>query len=196
MKKLLAVRNLLVFAAVLFGLLVLIFSFMTNVKGFDGDGNLTNKFFNVVWGCKKQEAYANVMGNDVTVKTEESFNALLLPLIGAILALVGGLAACVALFLVKDAKTRKLVVLVAALLMVAGAVMIFLTKLDFFNVYSKKLYDEFPQAYRDSKTLAEFRKDLKDNSDGTMKAPLAVVSGILALVGGLSAGASQFVPEK
>ena len=191
MKKLLTVRNLLLCAALLLGVLVLVFSFLTNVKCYDSDGTLNSQLFNVVWGSKKQEAY---MGS-VTVSLDETYKALVLPLVGAVLAVVGGLVACAASFLVKNEKTRKLVILVAALLMVVGAVFAFLTTLNMFNVMAQKTYDSLPAAMQEHTSVKEIKEQMKE-AGGSMKAPLAIVSGILALVGGLSAAASKFVPEK
>ena len=195
MKKLLTLRNLLVCAAFLLGLLVFIFSFVTNVKCYDSDGTLNSQFFNVVWGSKRQEGYVG----SVTVEVKESYSALALPLIGALLVFLAAIAAVVLSLLgdklVKDAKVRKIVMLVLAVLMIGGAVMIFLTTLNLFNVIAQKTYDELPEAYKSATSVEEIKKQMKE-AGGSMKSAMMVVSGIMAIVGGLSVAASQFVPEK
>lgn len=86
------------------------------------------------------EIHKVIVNNDVVIGTygmqtffgdPDSLDAIkngsVVPFIGYILAVVGGIAGAGALFVIKDKKIDKLVVAVAALLMVAAAVMIFMT---------------------------------------------------------------------
>ena len=73
--------------------------------------------------------------------------------------------------------------------------MIFLTTLNLFNVIAQKTYDELPEAYKSATSVEEIKKQMKE-AGGSMKSAMMVVSGIMAIVGGLSVAASQFVPEK
>lgn len=195
MKKLLTLRNLLICGAFLFALLVFIFSFVTNVRFLDSDGTLTGKFFNVVWGSKKQEAY---MGS-VTVALDEKYNALALPLIGSLLVfLAGACAVVVALFggkLFKNEKVAKIVLFVCAGLMVVGAVFIFLTTANLFDVIARKNYDSLPAEYQAHTSVEEIKKQMKE-AGGSMQSAMSIVSGILAILAGAAVAVSQFVKEK
>lgn len=188
MKEKLTLRNLLVCCAVLFGLLVFIFSFITSVKGYDGGGNYTGSYKNVVWGCS-----SFVMPNGTEMKAAKPYDACVLQVIGAILVLVAAICAGVLAFagekLVKNEKVRKIVMLVAGGMMVVGAVFAVLTPLSFFDVLAKEYAEQMHC------TVEQAKEALKAGG-GTLSAPMSIVSGILALLGGGAVVASQFVPDK
>lgn len=186
MKEKLTLRNLLLCFVALFGLLVFIFSFVTNVKALNADGNWQATYNSVIWGCKEY-TYKGFL--DVIVKDSANFKALGLPLVGSILVFVGALAAfCISLCLKKE-KAVKIVLVLVAVVMIVGGVFVILTPLSFFNTMAAKTAAEL-------NITVDQAKELMKAQGGTLTSPLAIVSGILAILGGIAACVSVFFGEK
>lgn len=187
MKNKLTLRNVLVCCATLLAILVFIFSFLTSFRVSAGTNWIEYK--GIVWGTGK---YADQAGN-VTVLDPKAA-AVALPLVGAILTLVGGLCACVMAFfgekLIKDAKVRKIVLFVAGGLMVLGGVFCFIYKDAFINALVVR------GGYNSFTALETAWKFAVGATTYTTSCALPIISGILAIVGGVAIVCSQFVNDK
>ena len=176
------IKSLLVVVAAFFGLLVFVFSFLAAFRVSAGTNWIEYRGF--IWGAK---TIADEAGNSKAI----SVGAVALPLIGAILALVGGLCALVVSLsgkkLVKDNEVRKIVVFVAAGLMVLGGVFCFIYKGGLENALVK-YYD-----VSDFKSVELIWKADLLSSTYITSCALPTISGILAILGGCSACASEFV---
>ena len=184
MKEKLTLRNLLLWCAGLMGILVLVFSFLTSLNFNDAGSKFAIK--NIIWGANAQEMAG------VRAKIDPAYGPSVIVMIGVILVVLG--AVCAVLMsllgekLVKDAKIRKIVLLVAGGLMVAGGVMHFFIVPSAAGAYA---------AYRTKMgyptTAAQVLELWKDSHPSSA---MAIVSGILAILGGGAACVSQFVKEK
>ena len=185
MKKLFTLRNVLILVGVLFALLVFVFSFLAAFRLTANNGNWS-QYQGIIWGARTVK---NSDGSSHTYAADDALQALALPLVGAILVLVGGLCALVVVLLgdklFKDEKVAKIVLLAAAGLLVLGGVFTFLTQGQFEAALAKEAGVEV--------------QDLHDMWDLLNQKPscgMPIVSGILAVLGGLSIAASQFLPNK
>ena len=186
MKDKLTLRNLLICIAFLFGLLVFIFSFITAYRTTHGSD--WTQLNGIIWGARTTIASD---GSSYTAPAKDATRALALPIVGALLAFIGGLCAFViALFggkIFKDEKIRKIILFVAGGFMVLGGIFTFFAQ----NGYEQYIVDNNPlyntvQQYRDAVTKAGF----------TISCGLPIVSGILAILGGGAVIGSQFIPDK
>lgn len=184
MKKLLTLRNVLILVGVLFGLLVFIFSFLAAFRLTANDGSWS-QYQGIVWGARTVK---NSDGSSHTYAADDALKALALPLVGAILALVGALCACVVLFLgdklFKDEKVAKIVLLAAGGLLVLGGVFAFFTQGQFEAALAK-------EAGVSVQDLHDLWNTLKQKPS----CALPIVSGILAILGGGSIAVSQFLKK-
>lgn len=189
MKKFLTVKHCLACVAALFGVLVFVFSFLTALKSYTNTGDLYQKMYNIIWGSKKATVYIPA---EVTVELAEGsrIGALALPLIGTFLVLAGGVGACVAAFVCPE---KKVLVWVLAALMIVGAVFVALTPLFAFNAMAQKQYEGMKEFYPNI-TLEQVKEQMKA-AGGSLKAPLSIVSAVLAVLGGGAACASSFVKK-
>ena len=175
MKNLLSVRGMLIAVGTLLGILVFVFSFLVSVKSVNSALGVTTTTIEngVIWGCGSVKIITG--STEITKTIDPKHGALLLPLIGAILALVGGLGACLVLLLVKDAKLSRICLIVCGALLVVGGVFYLLTMNSYYAEEAKRL----------NTTVEDIKKGLK--LLGTkVSSPLATVGGILGIVGGLS----------
>lgn len=183
MKGKLTLRNVLICAGAFLAVLVFVFSFLTALRSTSSYGDM--EALNVIWGATKAKDIASGKISDLP----EAQKALGLPLVGAILVLVGGLCALVmALFgekLIKDEKVRKIVVLVAAGLVVLGGVFQFFVVSAYISA----------QAKANGVTVEQYKKLLEDGGV-TLSSTMSIVSGILAVLGGGAICASEFVKSK
>lgn len=171
MKKLLTLRNCLICCGSLFGLVAFILAAVCGatftVSGFGGTSSTL--YQNVVFGNGKD------------------YGAAVLPLIGAILVLVGVLCAVVVGFFgdkfLKDAKVRKVLLLVAAAFVLLGGVFLFFIKGANASAWAAK----------SGGTKEDY---LSVWSHGKYEAAGIIIAGVLAVLGGLSICASQFVKSK
>ena len=184
MKKFFTVRNILISAACFLGLLVFIFSFITAYRS--TNGNDWSQINGIIWGARTT-VYSD--GSSQTVAPEDATKALALPLIGALLAFIGGLCAfLVALFgnkLFKNETVGKVVLFVAGGLMILGGVFTFFTQGAFESYLAKEA----------GITVEDYKKAL-ELLGSKVSCGLPIVSGILAILGGGAVVVSQFIPEK
>lgn len=183
MKGKLTLRNVLICAGAFLAILVFVFSFLTALRSTSSFGDA--ELLNVIWGSTQSKDIASGKVSDLP----EAQKALGLPLVGAIMVLVGGLCALVmALFgekLIKDEKVRKIVVLVAAGLVVLGGVFQFFVVSAYISA----------QAKANGVTVEQYKKLLEDGGV-TLSSTMSIVSGILAVLGGGAICASEFVKSK
>ena len=189
MKKFLTLKNLILCGVCLLALLVFIFSFSTNVNMYNPNGDLSGRSLAVIWGGKIDVSI--VAG--IEFRGVANHAALALPLIGSLLVFLAGICAlCLGLFgekLLKDAKTLKICMFVLAGLMVLGGVFVLLTPLSFFNMVAKERAE---LQGVDVETMKEWMKA----QGGTLKSTKAIVSGIMAILGGAAVVVSQLLPAK
>ena len=180
MKKFFTLKNILLCVAALFAVLAFVFSFLVNLK-LTGDSTSVT-FHGIIWGCNKAvETIGSVSHTDTY---DPAMHAAALPLVGAILVLVGGLAACLFGFVLKGKKWAKYAVIGSACLMVLGGVFFFFT------------YPAFCQSYAEFVGGDTTAADIKDLwKDSNPNVALAVVAGILSILGGLSACGSQLLKK-
>ena len=183
MKGKLTLRNVLICAGAFLAILVFVFSFLTALRSTSSFGDMES--LNVIWGSTQAKDIASGKISDLP----QPQKALGLPLVGAIMVLVGGLCALVmALFgekLIKDEKVRKIVVLVAAGLVVLGGVFQFFVVSAYISSQAKEA----------GVTVEQYKKQL-ETMGVTLSSAMSIVSGILAVLGGGAICASEFVKSK
>ena len=140
---------------------------LTSVKSTDLMLVDSEEYKRVLFGANQRI----VIASGTTVITELKYGATVLPLVGWILIVVGLLCGGISVFALKDSKMKALVLVVAALLVIAGGVFQFFMLKQFAKVYSEATGLEYDKAWG----------YMKDNN---FKCPLATVGGILALVSG------------
>ena len=180
MKNLLSARGILIAVGTLLGILVFVFSFLVSVKSVTALIGTTHTYIEngVIWGSgswKDITVVPSLPAKELTGNFDPKHGALLLPLIGAILALVGGLGACLVLLLVKDAKLSRICLIVCGALLIIGGVFYFFTINAYYSEAAKRL-----------NTTVDNLKKLADAAGTKVSSPLATVGGILGIVGGLS----------
>jgi len=172
MKKLLTLRNALICGGALLGLTAFILAAVCGARY-----NYTN-----LMGDPDSTLYANaVFGNG-------DRGAAVLPLIGAILVIVGFVCAVVIALVgdkfLKDEKIRKIALLAAAGLMVVGGVFFLFIK------------DGLAAALAGKSGYATKEDVLSAWSHGQFEAAGIVVGGVLGILGGAAVAGSQFVADK
>lgn len=176
----LTLRNILIWVAALFAILVFVFSFLPEVRFINSLSD--SSYLHIIWGSDIVRNNANGQ----TAALDPKLGGAGLAIAGAFLALVGGLCAlCLSFFgekLFKDAKVLRIVMFVAAGLLVLGGIFTFFAVEGFYGAMAKEM----------GVTVDQFKKQLAD-SNTTVKCGLPIVSGILGIVGGGSIVASQFV---
>ena len=182
MKKFFTLKNLLLCAAVLFAIVVFCFSFLTSFRVEAGSKWL--EYRGIIWGAQKV-AYSN---GDVSALSAQ-MDAVALPLVGAILVLVGAIVACVFGFAFKKQGWAKFAVVAGAALMVLGGVFCFLYRAGF-DAALMKYYgvDDMNQVE------LVWKASLVSSSVKT-SCGLPIVSGILAILGGSIACGSIFLKK-
>ena len=175
MKEKLTLRNLLLCGGALAGLVAFVFTFLAKVTvSFMGS---VTQYKNAIWGAKVQ------IGSDSWLQLGPS----VLPMIGAILIIVAAICAGVMLLagetLVKEEKIRKIILWVAAGLMVVGGVLLFFTLQGFVKAYADKTHQDYS-------TL------LKNIKEMNPKTTMSVIAGIGAILGGLCIGVAPVVKQK
>ena len=181
MKDKLTLRNVLICCAAFFAVLVFVFSFLTALRVSSGSDWV--EYRNIIWGCNGQR---NSDGSAEIYAQADRLGAAALPLVGAILTLVGGLAAVVVALVVKDEKIRKIVLFVCGGLLVLGGVFCFFGENGFYGAVAAK----------SNITVEQAKQLVTMNGNFKVSCGLPIVSGILAILGGGAVVASQFVPDK
>ena len=189
MKNKLTLRNVMICVGVLFGLLVFVFSFLAAYRVSAGEKWI--EYQTTIWGIGRvnhNDGSAEILAN------ADRTQALALPLIGAILALVGALCTCTLVFvgdkLIKDEKVRKIVMFVAGGFMVLGGVFTF-----FADGAMKAEFVRWSGASNFDSVVATWKLALVSSSISQSYA-LPIVSGILGVLGGGAIVCSQFVSDK
>lgn len=187
MKKILTLRNVLILSAVLFGLLVFIFSFVAAFRLTPENGQWSENL-GIIWGSRTVKNYD---GSSHTVAPEDAYKGLALPIIGAILVFLAAICACLVVFLgdkisfLKDEKVRKIVLFVCGGLFVLGGIFTFFTQAQL-----------EAQMAKDNGITVNDLHDLWKNLGYKPSCGLPIVSGILAILGGGAIVASQFIADK
>ena len=180
MKKFLTLKNVLLCCAAVFAVVAFILSFTAGVHLKDGHG-VDAMFYNFIWGPKRfseSGVTADIPSNVLPMPVAT------LPLVGALLVIVGVCAAVVCAFLIKKPFVKWVVVGCGALAVVGG-VFFFLFKSGGVAQFAKVMGLTIEQA-----ESAIAAAGIKFSSAG------AVVAGILGIFAGGSCIASQFLPEK
>lgn len=183
MKKFLTLRNVLICAGAFLALLVFIFSFVAELRAVNPGGDFSN--LNFIWGGTKVRNNAT----GAIADSGDGVGVVVLPMLGAILSILGGLCAVVIALcgdkLFKNEKVAKIVLLVAGGLIVLGGV---------FTLFAKEGY--IGNVAREEGITVEQYKAWIQSQNITLKCGLPIVSGILGIVGGGAIILSQFVQEK
>lgn len=191
MKEKFTLRNALICCAALLAILVFVFSFLASYRVAAGTNYIEYK--GIIWGSS-----LNIREDGTRTAMNPAVGALALPLIGAILTLVGGLCACCLAFfgekVIKDEKVRKIILFVAAGLMILGGVFSFIYEAPFKDALGaqwKAIYGVGDFSYVEAAW-----KVALSSSTYTTSCALPIISGILAIVGGGAIVCSQFVADK
>ena len=187
MKKFLTLRNIVLCGAVLFALVAFFVSFGANLTVTMDGGR--GKLLNIVWGCKVAvfNGEREVLPYDI--------GPSVLPLVGLILVLVGGLgAAVVGLFIQKP--WARFVVVGCAVIVLTGAIFQFF----FVSAFARAFVDALVKTSGVNPSPEEYNEILNvyktQFQNGNPSCPGAVLSAIFGIVAAGAAGASQFLPEK
>ncbi len=171
MKKFLTLRNCLICCGSFLGLVAFILAAACGAT-----------YTYEILGGTKSVLYSNVVFGNGT-----DYGAAVLPLIGAILIIVGVLCAVVVGFFgdkfLKDAKVRKVLLIIAAAFVLLGGVFLFFIKGSNAAAWAAK----------SGGTKEDY---LSLWSHGKYEAAGIIIAGVLAALGGLSICASQFVKSK
>ena len=188
MKKFLTLRNIALFCGALLLLVAFFISFAASIKIIDG--NDYTKFYNVIWGCNKMDT----SGHITVLDADEKMGVAVLPFIGLWLLLVGALGAILVGLLVKK-PFAKWVVVVCAVLALAGAIMQFFIFDQFVRAFIHKMAEDLHVTDKEQiKHAIEQYKEMY----GAYKRNevVSILMGVFGILGGLAIGASQFLPEK
>ena len=198
MKKFLTLRNIVLAAGALVAIVGFVLTFFADVA-YDLGGGYAMEYKGVIYGCSKL-VYA---GQEFTIAefTEgvfgirvEKYGLMVVPFIGALLMVVGAVAACVVGLLVKK-PFAKWIVLACGVVVLAGGIMQFFPLEAFADAEVRAVYGA--AGVTDEEAIKEaVQNDLEALKEAGAKCTLAIVSGILACVGGVAAGASAFLGKK
>ena len=197
MKKILTLKNVVLFGGALLLLVAFFLSFGASFS--QTNGSQASVYNNIIWGCDKMILRDGSDVHTMPVKGTITSGDRLLPsgvlLAGIIMMLVGAIGAVViALFLKKP--FAKWIVLGFAAIALAGAIMQFFA----LDSFAHAIVDTMKKDYNGGVTDAEYQEALaqaKSNlSQYNGKSVMCIIMGILGLLGSLAAGASIFLPEK
>ena len=203
MKEKLTLRNLLICCAAFLAVLFFCLSFAVNMKGNGSEGGhaLSVTFKGIIWGCK--EVVGEMGGATMVVAPSVIFEGAKLSslglnifgFLGVLFPLLAAIGAVVVLFVVKNEKVKKFVLLGCALLFVVGGVFQFLIVPGAKASTTAQLLNENPDVVGHEEELKLF-VDTIFKELGAKLGALSVISGIFTILGGCAVAASQFVPEK
>ena len=185
MKKVLTLRNILILGAAFLAILVFVFSFLASLRVTNGSD--WYEFKGIIWGVSRVN-YSD--GSAQILAKDDRMGASVLALIGAILVLLGGLCACVLAFFgdkFLSEQVKKFAILGCAFLLVLGGVFTFFAEGGFYQAYANKI---------GGGATADDVKKMLTFGGSTVSCALPIISGILAILAGGAAAASQFVPDK
>ncbi len=122
-------------------------------------------------------------GSTTHTTTLEGYKPSVMPLLGFIFIGVGVIAAALGMFLFKNEKVAKLVVLCAAVFVLVGGVFQFFALQSFARVTAEK-------------TGADYEDVIKMFKEQDGKIPLCTVGGVLGIVASLVLAARALLPAK
>ena len=189
MKNKLTLRNVLICCGAFLALLVFIFSFLTTLRLVDG--STTTTYQNIIWGTNKEIVVNG--GTKVEQTLDPAYPAAVLPFIGVLMVILGGIGAVVVALVVKDEKIRKIALLACAGLIVVGGVFHFFTYSSFADAVARYYNDHKISSALPDRTGQYYLDAWKDSQPSVA---MAVISGILAILGGGAVCVSQFVKDK
>ena len=154
----------------------------------------TGAYKHIIWGCDK------IVGEDGSVILIEDMlgvkriSIAVVPFIGLILMLLGGVGALLVALLAKKPGAKWLV-LVFGLLILAGAIMQFFALNAFARAFIETSYKEAGIADKEQieQAIKEAIKNLKQQN---ARFVVSTIMGILGCVGGASAMVAAVLPEK
>ena len=184
-------KKVLPLVAFLFVVAAIIMSFFAALKGTSGGTTTTYK--GIIWGCKELD----VDGMKVTLKDLmgiESSGIAVLPFIGLILMLLGGLGGLLVALLAKK-PSAKWILLICGVLVLAGAIMQFFALQAFLRALINTSAKE--AGVTDKETIEQAYKEALENVKKTdPKITLSVIMGILGCLAGVFNGVAALLPEK
>ena len=134
MKKFFTVRNILIMGATFFAALTLLFSLVASARvtayGFHGPNDnfpTTITFYNFIWGCDKYFE-TNVMYGIGTYPLNSAFRSVGPVAFGVVLVVLSAGLATVSTLVIKNEKLKKVLILVAAGLMLLGGILHFFVR--------------------------------------------------------------------
>ena len=186
MKEKLNLRNAIIWTCALMALLVFLFSFGVGAKLV---GTIEGDYINVtmshaIWGCRSMGGTADGhFVGEINKKAVVSVPAL----IGVILLLLasGGLVAIT--FLVKEEKTKKILIFVAAGVILVGSILLF---------FASEAVWSFLIEYMHEEGMDVTREQIKSAYSGTKAySPGGIFLGILGIFASGGVIASQFIKD-
>ena len=192
MKKVLTLKNIVLFAGALFLLVAFFISFAAKLTAYQG--GFTQSYNNIIWGCNsltldgvKHPLAELGMGIDKA-------DPAALPLVGVILMILAAIGAILVALLVKK-PWAKWVVVGLAVLAITGAIFQFFAMQGFLrgmvNAMARALGVTDKEAIEQ-----EYQSALEGMKELGAKTTVSTLMGVFGIVGGLAVGASQFLPEK
>ena len=143
-------------------------------------GGMTETVKNITFGAN--EAVLKYNGSSATHQLT-GYGPSIMPLLGFILIGLGLVAAALGLFLVKKEQTAKIVVLVAACLVLVGGAFQFFALPSFARATAKA-------------TNSKYEAVIKSLKDYGAKIPLCTIGGVLGVLASLALAVRAFLPEK
>lgn len=184
-------KKVLPLVAFLFVVAAIIMSFFAGLKG--TSSGITSTFKNIIWGCKE----VDVEGTVVSLKSFigiESAGISVLPFIGLILMLLGGVGGLLVALLAKK-PSAKWILLICGVLVLAGAIMQFFAMQAFVRALVTTMYKEAGVTDK-----AEIEKAVKEGIENVKKQDpkivMSVIMGILGCLAGVFNAAAGLLPDK
>lgn len=183
-------RNILIWAAGLFAVIAFCLMFATTLNATIKTGGVEHsvKLLGNVLGSSKMST------DGVKTDLPAKYAVCALSLTGYILVLVAGLAAVIAPLAIKNKSTQRLILGVAALMLIVGAIFVLVQKGSFVSSETSRRIAEAGVTEEADKKLihdmvvTEF-KDFKMGAAG-------IIAGIMGILSGLGLVAVQFVREE
>ena len=153
----------------------------------------TGIYKNIIWGCKEIEVDGHVIAIKDLIGVERAGIAVI-PFIGLILMLLGGVGALLVALLAKK-PSAKWIILICGVLILAGAIMQFFI----LNAFARAMVEaSYKQAgITDKEQINQAVKESIENlKKQDPKFVVSTIMGILGCLGGVAAIAGALLPEK
>ena len=186
MKKVFTLKNIILLVAALIGVVMFAVSFAIKVDIAAPGG--TGAFKGLIWGCTKAELNGEE-GPVIYLLGLQKLSANLFGLLGVILVLVAAVVLCLAVFLIKNQKIAKILVLVAAGLLLIGGIF----QLLILPSLKSSLYHGYVNAGADpadAKAESELIIQYCHLSAGS------IVCGAFTFAAAVASAVAAFLPEK